>query len=86
MKIAIPNDKNEIEYIEETNEENAYYQKLKNDDKFQEFVVNGLFNMDDYTNMLNMQAKGDLEQLGKEIIIRQEVVKEINRRIAPIVR
>ncbi len=86
MKIAIPNDKNEIEYIEEDNEETAYYQKLKNDDKFQEFVINKLFNMDDYTNMLNMQAKGDLEQLGKEIIIRQEVVKEINRRIAPIVR
>ncbi len=81
MRISVPN-QNKI--IDDPRE--AYFEKLKNDPDFQKYVINDLFNMDDYANILTINSGGDLEKLGKELIIRQEVIKEINRRISPLLQ
>lgn len=87
MQIAVPDDsRNEPVEVERTEDE-MYYDKLCNDEKFQEKIINGLLDMEEYTSMLNVTTKEkDMQMIGQELIIRQEVYARIMERIAPIVK
>jgi len=86
MKVHKPTDKSASIIEEDKDDAEKYYERLRGDAQFQKYVINDLFNMDDYLNILNMQSGSDMEKLGKELIIRQEVATEIKRRISCLVQ